>query len=111
MATRILELRDERITPLGVAPKDFGLAFVPSREMAGFPPDQRDREADLIRRILRNQVPGGPRDWVLMNAAMLLYAAGRGVSLSACFPAARAALDGGAAGRKLDELVRQPVAA
>jgi len=111
MATRVLELRDERITPLGVAPKDFGLAFVPSREMAGFPPDQRDREADLIRRILRNQVPGGPRDWVLMNAAMLLYAAGRGVSLSACFPAARAALDGGAAGRKLDELVRQPVAA
>ena len=111
MATRVLELRDERITPLGVAPKDFGLAFVPSREMAGFPPDQRDREADLIRRILRNRVPGGPRDWVLMNAAMLLYAAGRGVSLSACFPAARAALDGGAAGRKLDELVRQPVAA
>jgi anthranilate phosphoribosyltransferase len=48
---------------------------------------------------------------VLMNAAMLLYAVGKGVSLSACFPAARAALDGGAAGRKLDELVRQPVAA
>ncbi len=111
MATRVLELCDERITPLGVAPKDFGLAFVPSREMAGFPPDQREREADLIRRILRNQVQGGPRDWVLMNAAMLLYAAGKGVSLSACFPAVRVALDGGAAGRKLDELVRQPVAA
>lgn len=111
MATRVLELRDERITPLGVAPKDFGLAFVPSREMAGFPPNQREKEADLIRRILRNQVQGGPRDWVLMNAAMLLYAAGKGVSLSACFPVVRATLDGGAAGRKLDELVRQPVAA
>jgi len=111
MATRVLELRDERITPLGVAPKDFGLAFVPSREMAGFPPNQREKEADLLRRILQNQVQGGPRDWVLMNAAMLLYAAGKGASLSACFPVVRAALDGGAAARKLDELVRQPVAA
>jgi anthranilate phosphoribosyltransferase len=111
MVTRVLEIRDERITPLGVAAKDFGFAFAPSREMAGFPPDQREREADLIRRILRNQVPGGPRDWVLMNAALLLYAAGKGASLSACFPAARAALEGGTAARKLDELVRQPVAA
>ncbi|HET9395507.1 MAG TPA: hypothetical protein VFO36_05585, partial [Nitrospiraceae bacterium] len=111
MVTRVLELRDERITPLGVGAKDFGLAFASSREMAGFPPDQREREADLIRRILRNQVQGGPRDWVLMNAAMLLYAAGKGASLSACLPAVRSALNGGAAGRKLDELARQPVAA
>ena len=111
MATRVLELRDERLTPLGVAPKDFGLAFAPSRDMAGFPPHQREKEADLLRRILQNQVQGGPRDWVLMNAAMLLYAAGKGVSLSACFPTVRAALDGGAAGRKLDELARQPVTA
>jgi anthranilate phosphoribosyltransferase len=111
MATRVLELRDERIMPLGVSPKDFGLAFVPSRDMAGFPPDQREKEADLLRRILQNRVQGGPKEWVLMNAAMLLYAAGKGASLSACFPTARAALDGGAAGHKLDELVRAPVAA
>lgn len=109
--TRVLELRDERITPLGVAPKDFGLALGASREMAGFPPDQREKEADLLRRILQNQVQGGPKDWVLMNAAMLLYAAGKGTSLTACFPAARAAIDGGAAARKLDELVQEPVVA
>ncbi|OQW35188.1 MAG: hypothetical protein A4E19_16575 [Nitrospira sp. SG-bin1] len=111
MVTRVLELRDERITPLGVAPKDFGLAFVPSREMAGFPTAQRDKEADLLRRILQNQVQGGPKEWVLMNAAMLLYAVGKGASLSACYPAVRATLEGGAASRKLDELVRKPVAA
>jgi len=109
--TRVLELRDERITPLGIAPKDFGLSFGSSREMAGFPREQRDREAELLRRILQNQAPGGPRDWVLMNAAMLLYAAGKGASLTACFPAARAAVEGGAAARKLDELAREPVLA
>jgi len=111
MATRVLELRAERITSLGVVPRDFGLALVPSREMAGFPPNQREKEADLLRRILQNRVPGGPTDWVLMNAAMLLYAAGKGTSLSACFPVARAAIESGAAVRKLDDLVRQPVAA
>ena len=50
--TRLLELRNEHITPLGVAPKDFGLAFGSSREMAGFPREQRNREASLLRRIL-----------------------------------------------------------
>jgi len=110
-ATRVLELRDERITPLGIAPKDFGMGLCTSREMAGFPPDQRDKEADLLRRLIQNQVPGGPKDWVLMNAAMLLYAAGKGTSLTACLAIARAALEGGAAARKLDELVQAPLAA
>jgi anthranilate phosphoribosyltransferase len=109
--TRVLELRHERITPLGISPKDFGLSIGSSREMAGFPPEQRDKEADLLRRLLQNQVAGGQRDWVLINAAMLLYAAGKGMSLTACLPAARAALEGGAAARKLEELVQEPVAA
>lgn len=105
--TRVLELRDERITPLGVSPKDFGLTFGSSRDMAGFPPDQRDKEADLLRRILLNRAQGGPKDWVLMNAALLLYAAGKGASLAACLPAARAAVESGAAARKLEELARE----
>jgi anthranilate phosphoribosyltransferase len=111
MVTRVLELRDERITPLGVSPKDFGMTFTTPREMAGFPPEQRDKEAGLLRRILHNQVQGGQKEWVLINAAMLLYAAGKGPSLTACLPMARAAIDGGAAARKLDELVQEPIAA
>ncbi len=111
MVTRVLELRDERITPLGVSPKDFGMTFTTPREMAGFPPEQRDKEAGLLRRILHNQVQGGQKEWVLINAAMLLYAAGKGPSLTACLPMARTAIDGGAAARKLDELVQEPIAA
>jgi anthranilate phosphoribosyltransferase len=111
MTTRVLELRDERITPLGVSPKDFGMNVASSREMAGFPPDQREKEADLLRRLLYNQVQGGQKDWVLMNAAMVLYAAGKGASLASCLPLARTAIEGGAAARKLDELVQQPIAA
>lgn len=45
-----------------------------------------------------------------MNAAMLLYAAGKGSSLYECFPIVRAVLENGAAARKLDELIREPIA-
>ena len=109
MVTRVLELRDERIAPLTLAPKDAGLSMGTSREMAGFPPEQRDKEADLLRRILHHQVQGGPRDWVLLNAALLLYAGGKGASLAACLPLAQRAVDSGAAARKLEELSQAPV--
>lgn len=110
MVTKVLELRDERISPLTFVPKDVGLALGTSREMAGFPPDQREKEGDLLKRILHNQIQGGARDWVILNAALLLYAAGKGSSLAACVPAARRAIDEGAAARKLEELSQEPVA-
>jgi anthranilate phosphoribosyltransferase len=110
MLTKVLELRDERISPLTFAPKDVGLALGASREMAGFPPDQRDKEAELIKRILQNQLQGGARDWVLLNAAFLLYAAGKGPSVADCVPLARRAIDGGAAAKKLEDLSQAPVA-
>jgi anthranilate phosphoribosyltransferase len=111
MATKVLELRDERIAPLTLAPKDAGLALSPSREMAGFPSEHREKEADLLRRILHNQISGGKRDWVLLNAGLLLYAAGQGASLGDCVSLARRALEEGAAARKLEGLTQAPMAA
>jgi len=111
MATKVLELRDERITPLTLAPKDAGLTLATSREMAGYPPEQREREADLLRRILHNQIGGGQRDWVLMNAGLLLYAGGRGGSLADCTSLARRALEDGSGARKLEALTQVPLAA
>jgi anthranilate phosphoribosyltransferase len=107
--TRVLELRDERITPLSFSSKDAGLPPGTPRDMAGFPSDQRDKEADLLRRILHNQLQGGPCNWVLMNAALILYAAGKGATWASCIPLARRALEEGAAARKLDELIQEPV--
>ncbi|WP_455378261.1 anthranilate phosphoribosyltransferase [Petrachloros mirabilis] len=110
MLTKVLELRDERIVPFSFAPKDVGLAPGTSREMAGFPPDQRDKEAELLKRILLNQLQGGARDWVILNAALLLYAAGKGQSMASCVPVARRAIEEGAAAKKLEELSQEPVA-
>ena len=107
--TRVLELRDERITPLSLTAKDVGLPLGVQRDMAGFPSNQQDKEADLLRRILHNQVHGGPFNWVLMNAALILYAAGKGATWASCIPLARRALEAGAAARKLEELTHEPV--
>ena len=103
--TKLLEVNDERVIPLALQPKDVGLPLGTFRDMAGFPRAQADQEAALIRRILHNQVRGGPRDWVTLNAAMLLYAAGKASSISAGVPLAQQTLDSGAAARKLDDLV------
>lgn len=104
-STRLLELKDERITPFTFQPKDAGLAMATFREMAGFPAEQREREADLIKRLVANEIQGGQRDWVLLNAAMLLYAAGKGASITGNLAAARTALESGQAKAKLAELV------
>ncbi len=108
--TRVLELRDEQIMPFSFSPKDVGLPMGTPRDMAGFPSNQQEKEADLLRRILNNQLQGGPCNWILMNAALILYAAGRGATWASCVPLARRALEEGAAARKLEELVQEPVA-
>jgi anthranilate phosphoribosyltransferase len=102
--TKMLELRDERITPATFHPKDAGLALGSHREMAGFPKEQRAQEVTLISRLLKNEAQGGPKDWLLLNAATLLYAAGKGSSIGACVTLARQAVESGAAARKLASL-------
>ena len=111
MATKVLELRDERIAPLTLAPKDAGLPLGTSREMAGFSNEHREKEADLLRRILHNQISGGQRDWVLLNAGLLLYAAGKRASLGEGVSLARRTLEDGTAARKLESLSHATMAA
>lgn len=102
--TRLLELRDERTFPLTFQPKDFGLPLGSFQTMAAFPPSQGEQEALLLRRILNNEIRSSQRDWVVLNAAMLLYAAGKAPSISAAVPLAQQAIESGTASRKLTEL-------
>jgi anthranilate phosphoribosyltransferase len=104
--TRLLELKDERIFPLSLQPKDFGLPMGSARDMAGAA--RIDDEAALLRQLLQNQVRGAQRDWLLLNAAMLLYAAGKATSISAGVPVALRTLESGAAAQKLSDLAGQP---
>jgi anthranilate phosphoribosyltransferase len=109
--TKVLEIRDDRLLPLSIQPKDVGLVSGSFQAMAGFPPSQAVQEAALLRRIVSNEVRGPQRDWIMLNAAMLLYAAGLAVSVSAAVPVVQELLESGAAARKLAELAAaEPVA-
>jgi anthranilate phosphoribosyltransferase len=100
--TKAIELRDDRITPFTLQPKDFGMMFERIEDLAS---PGVDGEAGLIAKILRNEVKGYQRDWVLMNAAMILYAGSKAPSLRAALPIAQETLASGAAKKKLGELL------
>src|SRR5713101_7426897 len=101
--TKTIELRDDRISPFTIQPKDFDMTFGRIEELAAA---GIDGEAALITKILGNEVKGAKRDWVLMNAAMILYAGGKAPSIRTAFPLAQDALISGAAKKKLGELAQ-----
>ena len=105
-STRLLDVKEERIMPLTLQPRDIGLPNGCFRDMAGFPPGQVEQEATLLRRILTNEIRGPHRDWVVQNAALLLYAAGVTPSISAAVPIAQQIIDSGASATKLAELAK-----
>ena len=66
------------------------------------------QEAAIIHKVLHNQIRDRLRDWVIYNAATLLYAAGQASSIAAGIPLAQRALASGAAAHKLADLTSAP---
>jgi anthranilate phosphoribosyltransferase len=108
--TKVTELRDGRPVTLNVHPKEAGLSFGTARDMAGFSPSERDKEASLLGRIIRGELKGVARDWVALNAGLLLYASRLAGSIAAGVVLAQRTIDSGSAAQKLAQLA-QPVAA
>ena len=124
--TTMRELRDNRVTRLTLKPEDVRLSTGSFQHMAvapqsthgsehASPEDIPALEAEMIRRVLSNETLRGSgqvrdpyRDWVIYNAAMFLYAAGRAPSIAEGVPLAKKALDSGAAAQKLADLASPP---
>ncbi len=123
--TNMRELRDNRVTRLTLKPEDVRLspgsfeimAVAPSvrpersvsevegRQGSGrAPQDIPTQEAEMIQRVLHNQVRDRFRDWVIYNAAMFLYAGGQAPSIAEGVPLAQRSLGSGAAAQKLADL-------
>lgn len=100
--TRIGEARDGQVHTYEVTPEEFGFPRATLDDISG---GDAQFNATLIREILEGR-KSARRDVVLLNAAAALVAAGRADQLREAVPLAVAAIDSGAAERKLQALVR-----
>jgi anthranilate phosphoribosyltransferase len=97
----VLELRDGDVRTYDVDPSALGLKPATIDEIQGGDPAMN---ADLARRVLDGE-PGPRREFVLLNAAAGLMAAGVVDDLPAGLEAATASVDDGHAGAVLERLV------
>ena len=101
--TRVAELREGRVSTYEVTPEDFRVEPVAPETLAGGEPEQN---AAVVRTVVEGTERGPARSAVLVNAAAAFQVAGRADSLADGAVAAANAIDSGAAGALLDNLVR-----
>jgi anthranilate phosphoribosyltransferase len=100
-ATLVGELKNGEITEYEIHPEDFGMVMASNRALKVETPAQSKA---MLLDVLDN-VPGAPRDIVILNAGVALYAANVVDSMAAGVQQARAAIESGAAKVKLTQLV------
>ncbi len=85
-----------------ISPAHFPVQPAALADLAG---GDRHTNAEIIRRLLRNEERGPKRDAVLLNAGVALFVAGQTKSVSAGWDLASDLLASGQAKAKLDELI------
>ena len=100
-ATLVGELKDGHITEYEIHPEDFGLAMASSRALRVDTPEQ---SRNMLLGVL-DGAGGAPRDIVVLNAGVALYAANVVPTIAEGITRARTAIDSGAAKQRLEQLV------
>jgi anthranilate phosphoribosyltransferase len=98
---RVVEMSGGTITELTIGPDTIGVPKAVASDLAG---GDAAANAAIAREILAGQ-KGPKRDIVVLNAAVALVAAGRAATPREGAQKAAAALDSGAARKKLDQLI------
>ena len=99
--TEVADVRGHSVNRYRVTPEDFGVARAPLTALAG---GDAVTNAQIIRGILAGE-PGPRRDFVCINAAAALVAAGRAANFKEGARIAAEAIDSGAARAKLRGLI------
>jgi anthranilate phosphoribosyltransferase len=97
-ATRVVELRDGRLSTYDVLPQEVGLEPVTDGAVGAGSPDENAR---VLRGVLAGE-PGTERALAVLNAAAAIYVGGRAESLREGVERAEESIDSGAATEKLD---------
>ena len=101
-ATMVGELKGGEISEYDIHPEDFGMPMASNRSFKVETPEQ---SMAILTSVLDNE-RGPARDIVIFNAGAALYAANVAGSIESGIAKARAAVEGGAARAKLDQLVK-----
>ena len=91
-------------------PEDFGITTRPAERLADLEVADPSESGAAIRGVLGGE-PGPRRDGVVLNAAAVLFAAGRAAEPAAAARLAAQAIDSAAAAELLERLARQSQAA
>ena len=100
-STMVGELKDGRVCEYEIHPEDFGFAMSSNRTLRVETPEQ---SRAMLLGVLDNHA-GPPRDIVVLNAGVALYAANVVTNIEAGIERAREVLASGAAKAKMDQLV------
>ncbi len=99
--TLVGELKHGEITEYEIHPEDFGMVMASNRALKVETPEQ---SKTMLMGVLDNAA-GAPKDIVILNAGVALYAANVVPTMSAGIAKARVAIESGAARAKLAQLV------
>jgi anthranilate phosphoribosyltransferase len=100
-ATQVGELKDGKVREYEIHPEDFGLSMVSNR---GLRVTSAVESKAMLLEALSN-TPGTPREIVVFNAGVALYAADVAASIAEGIERARAAIASGAAQATLERFV------
>jgi len=100
-ATMVGELRNGQVREYDIHPEDFGLSMVSNR---GLKVSDATESREMVLEALNN-IPGTPREIVILNAGAALYAADCAASIGEGIALARETIASGAARVKLDQWV------
>ena len=101
-STLVGELKHGKITEYEIHPEDFGMVMASNRALKVETPDQ---SRAMLLGVLDNQA-GAPKDIVVLNAGVALYAANVATSMMDGIQRARATIESGAAKAKLQALIK-----
>ena len=97
--TRAIRLSNGELTEFEIAPEDAGLDRAPLKVVTGGEPAEN---AERLRKLLHGEGAQAEQDIVILNAAALLFTAGKAATLKDAAGLARDALQSGKAGQVLD---------
>ena len=100
--TKILELKDDRITAGEIKPADYGISLADFDALKG---GDAEANANIVTRILSGQETGAKKDIVVLNAAAAIIVAGLADDFEAAIDLADSAIRNGKASAALEKLV------